>query len=212
MSASRECARGAALPVLSAALVILAALGCSDRESATEERAEAPETTAEAGEDPLTNGPAADPADVDSPEAIVAAVYDVISGPPDEERDWDRFRSLFGPDARIIAASSPEGEGEPGRADVEEYIEGAGEYFLREGFWERELWGRTDRFGNIAQVYSAFETRVGSEESAPLARGINSLQLLRHDDRWWIVGVVYDFERPDEPLPDEPLPGGVPGG
>lgn len=47
--------------------------------------------------------PATDPADVGSKEAIVAAVYDVISGPVGEARDWDRFRSLFIPEARLIA-------------------------------------------------------------------------------------------------------------
>ena len=44
----------------------------------------------------------ADPEDVASVDAIVAAVYDVISGPAGEARDWDRFRSLFLPGARLI--------------------------------------------------------------------------------------------------------------
>jgi len=39
--------------------------------------------------------PAAKPADVASPDAILAATYDVISGPAGQKRDWDRFRSLF---------------------------------------------------------------------------------------------------------------------
>ncbi|MFB3112623.1 MAG: hypothetical protein ACE10G_11370, partial [Gemmatimonadales bacterium] len=41
--------------------------------------------------------PPADPADVESVDAIVAAVYDVISGAAGQERDWDRMRSLFIP-------------------------------------------------------------------------------------------------------------------
>ena len=46
--------------------------------------------------------PKAKPEDVTSPEAIVAAVYSVISGGKGQERDWDRMRSLFVPDARLI--------------------------------------------------------------------------------------------------------------
>src|SRR5688572_18845337 len=38
--------------------------------------------------------PAANPADVASIDAIVAALYDVISGPAGKKRDWDRMRSL----------------------------------------------------------------------------------------------------------------------
>ena len=35
------------------------------------------------------------PADVHSIEAILSAIYDVISGPEGHPRDWDRMRSLF---------------------------------------------------------------------------------------------------------------------
>src|SRR5437868_12309613 len=45
--------------------------------------------------------PAAKPADVASMDSIVAALYDVISGPAGK-RDWDRMRSLFVPYGRLI--------------------------------------------------------------------------------------------------------------
>ena len=48
---------------------------------------------------------AARPDDVKSVDAIIAAVYDAISGPAGE-RDWDRLRSLFLPEARLIACFS----------------------------------------------------------------------------------------------------------
>ena len=53
----------------------------------------------------------ADTKDVSSPEAIVAAVYDVISGPAGQKRNWDRMRTLFVPDARMIPTGKrPTGE------------------------------------------------------------------------------------------------------
>ncbi len=54
----------------------------------------------------------ANPADVATMDAIVAAVYDVISGPAGK-RDWDRFRSLFIPGARLIP-TGPRPTGEVG--------------------------------------------------------------------------------------------------
>src|SRR5437879_8820432 len=44
----------------------------------------------------------ADPSDVESIEAIVAAAYDVISGPAGKKRDWKRERSLFISGARLV--------------------------------------------------------------------------------------------------------------
>ena len=38
---------------------------------------------------------AARPADVASIDAIMRAVYEVISGPAGQKRDWNRMRSLF---------------------------------------------------------------------------------------------------------------------
>ncbi len=56
-----------------------------------------------------TGWPVAKPEDVNSPEAILAAVYDVISGAKGQPRDWDRMRSLFIPDARLIPATTTPG-------------------------------------------------------------------------------------------------------
>src|ERR1700730_6512750 len=50
----------------------------------------------------MVEAPAANPADVASIDSIIAAVYNVISGPAGKKRDWDRMRSLFVPGARLI--------------------------------------------------------------------------------------------------------------
>ena len=44
------------------------------------------------------------PSDVASPEAIVQAVYSVISGPVGAPRDWPRLRSLMAPGSDLAAA------------------------------------------------------------------------------------------------------------
>ena len=73
----------------------------------------------------LTSQPA-DPRDVESIDAIIAAAYDVISGPAGQKRDWNRERSLFYPGARIIPTASVPGRNdvdlEPQMLDVEGYI------------------------------------------------------------------------------------------
>lgn len=69
--------------------------------------------------------PAAKPADVASMDSIVAALYDVISGPAGK-RDWDRMRSLFVPYGRVIPVGR-RANGEMGNRamSVDDYIAGS---------------------------------------------------------------------------------------
>ena len=147
------------------------------------------------------------PADVASIEAIIAALYDVISGPAGQDRDWNRFRSLFAEEARlIVGAPSREGRVPSRTMTVEEYVNSADSFLKRDGFWEREIARRVERYGNVAHVFSTYESRVKSAESPPFSRGINSIQLLTNGTRWWVVTIFWDFERPGNPIPPEYLP------
>lgn len=149
--------------------------------------------------------PAARPDDVQSIDAILGALYDVISGPAGQKRDWDRMRSLFVPGARLIP-TSVSGDGATARVlDVDGYIQRASGAFEHDGFYEREIARRTDQFGNIAHVFSTYESRRGPNDATPFARGINSIQLLKDGHRWWVVTIYWDAERPGNPIPTEYL-------
>jgi hypothetical protein len=158
---------------------------------------------------PAAPAPPARPADVASIESIIAALYDVISGPAGQSRDWDRFRSLFTGGARlIVAAPSPEGHVPSRSMSVEEYVVAADPFLKRDGFWEREIARRIERYGNVAHVFSTYESRVKSADSPPFSRGINSIQLVTNGERWWVVTILWDFDRPGNPIPSEYLPPG----
>jgi hypothetical protein len=86
--------------------------------------------------------------------------------------------------------------------DVEGFIDAARGFYHESGFYEREVARRVDRFGHIAQVFSTYESRVASEDSEPAARGINSVQVVHAENRWWIAHIVWDVERPDNPIPE----------
>jgi hypothetical protein len=164
--------------------------------------AAAPHTTVAA------SAPAAKPADVASPDAILAAVYDVISGPPGP-RDWDRFNSLFAPGARLIPVG-PKKDGTGISATVMsplDYSTRAGSYFLKNGFVEREASRKTERYGDIMQVFSTYESRHDAKDEKPFARGINSFQLYYDGTRWWVVTIMWQEETPNNPLPKEFLEG-----
>ena len=146
----------------------------------------------------------ADPRDVESIDAIIAAAYDVISGSAGKEHDWNRERSLFYPGARIIPTASVPGrndvELEPQLLDVEMYIARV-EPLLRQGFYETEIMRHTEEFGRIAHVWSTYESRHDLSDTDPFMRGINSFQLFDDGKRWWILSVYWQHESPEHAIP-----------
>jgi hypothetical protein len=151
--------------------------------------------------------PAAKPADVASPDAILAALYEVISGPAGQARDWDRFRSLYLPGARLVPTGpKKEGAGFFARSMTpDEYVLRATPFLEKEGFYEKEAARRVQRYGNIMQVFSTYESRHDPKD-APFARGINSFQLFFDGTRWWVVTVFWQAETAENPIPKEFLP------
>ena len=147
----------------------------------------------------------ANPKDVQSLDAMVRAIYDVISGPPGA-RDWDRFNSLFTKDARLIAVRVPKEGGKPDLAVMTpaDYAARAGKYFLEHGFFEHELSRKTDSYGAMTHIYSTYESRE-TKDGKPIDRGINSMEFFYDGERWWCVEIYWDAERPGNPIPEKYL-------
>jgi hypothetical protein len=132
------------------------------------------------------------------------AVYNVISGPAGR-RDWDRFEALFA-GARLISTKRANGVVTANVMTPKEYTEKAGAYFKDHGFFERPASSRTDVFGDIAHVFSTYESRNASSDDKPFARGINSFQLVRIGDDWKILTIFWEEEDSSHPIPAQYLP------
>jgi hypothetical protein len=155
-----------------------------------------------------TTAPAA--TDLHSIEGVLTTLYALISGPAGEPRDWDRFRSLFIPGARLIPTNRAIHDGQGGHPpdvmDVETFIRTGTPILESMGFEERQIAMRVERFGCVAHAWSTYESRYAPGEE-PFARGINSIQLYDDGTRWWVVTVFWDSERAGNPIPAEYLPG-----
>ncbi len=139
--------------------------------------------------------PVVRPSDIATLDAILHALYDAISGPAGQPRDWDRFRSLFLPGGRLMPIISIPGE-KPGVRflSVEDYIHRVEPIFAIEDFWERESSRQTETFGHFAHVLSFYES-LRSPNGSPFERGANSIQLFNDGFRWWIVSVMWNTSR-----------------
>jgi hypothetical protein len=157
----------------------------------------------------------ANSADVGSIDAIIHAAYDVISGPAGQKRDWNRERSLFIPDARLIPTAKKAGDDAshavdlaPQVLDADAYIARVEPFFEKEGFYEKEVVRRTEQFGRMAHAWSTYESRHHPDDPEPFMRGINSIQLFNDGKRWWIVSIYWQHESAQDPIPDKYLSSG----
>lgn len=150
---------------------------------------------------------AKNPADVDTIEHLVASLYEVISGAAGKPRDWNRFRSLFLPDGRlgVIRPESPEAKSDAIFLTPEMYVERDDPYFKTHGFFERGIANRVEEFGNLVHVWSTYESRHAESDAQPFTRGINSIQIVHAQGRFWVASILWDDERPGLTLPQKYL-------
>ncbi len=144
--------------------------------------------------------------DVESQDAIIAALYSVISGPAGQIRNWDRMRTLFLQEAKLVATGKkPDGMMGKRVMALEDYIKTAGPALEKDGFFEKEISRKTDRYGSVVHIFSTYESRRTLMDEKPFMRGINSIQLWFDGKRWWILNVFWQGESADNPIPKEYL-------
>ena len=145
-------------------------------------------------------------ADVGTIDGIVKAYYEVITGPPGRPREWSRDRTLYISDLRFVAMEVDKAGSPQARImSHQQFVDAEDAEMVRDGFDEREIHRVTQRFGNIAHVFSTYETR--RTPGGPLiGRGINSIELFWDGKRWWIASAIWDEERPGNSIPKEYLP------
>lgn len=129
-----------------------------------------------------------------SPKAVVLALHASISGRLDVI-DWNRFRSLFLPGARVGDAGI-ESNGKPQITfeSVESFIHDASGAGADPGVFNQETVFKVhiEQFGNIANAFyshSAVETQSGKTDDV---RRVNSCQMLFDGKRWWIASAVWN--------------------
>lgn len=140
-------------------------------------------------------------------DSTIETLYGVISGEKDQERDWDLFKYLFHPEAKLI----PTGKNQAGVIGAtfltpDAYISRSGKMLVDTGFFEKEIHRTVDTFGVITQIFSTYESYNHKSMDTPFARGINSIQLLNDCERWWIINIYWMQESEENPIPEKYLP------
>ncbi|WP_223033269.1 hypothetical protein [Hanstruepera marina] len=140
-------------------------------------------------------------------DSLITNLYSVISGEKGEERNWNLMKHLFYANSKLIPTGrNKEGDFLARYMTVDDYINTSGKWLTDNGFFEKEIHRTVDVFGNIAQVFSTYEAFNSEADEKPFMRGINSIQLLFDENRWWIVNIFWMQETPNNPIPEMYLP------
>jgi len=151
----------------------------------------------------------ADTSQLNSVNGIIHALYDAISGPAGQERDWNTFRSLFAENARMYISVPDKANGGTVLKSItpDEYAERNKTRLSDIGFNEDELYRIINTYGAGTQVFSTYEShhtnKNGEEE---ITQGINSIQLFFDGERYYVVSIFWDANAKDIAVPERYLP------
>ena len=140
-------------------------------------------------------------------DSTIKTLYETISGDKGVKRNWGQFKFLFYKDAKLI----PSGENKEGKFKLrfmspDDYVKSSGKWLENNGFFEKEIHREIQQFGNLVHVFSTYESYYSNTDEKPFMRGINSIQLLFDNNRWWIVNIYWTNETEKNKLPKAYLP------
>jgi len=127
---------------------------------------------------------------------LISAIDAAVSGAADQDRTC--FRALFLPDARLI----------PIRV-VEDWVNAVAKNGSM-AFYEKQIKVDTESWAHMAHLWSTYETRTTPDGKPPagkvMDRGINSIQAIFDGKQWKITQIIWQAEKPDDPVPAKYLP------
>ena len=138
-------------------------------------------------------------------DGIIKAYYDVVTVKKGEKVSFERDSLLHIPNAHVGSGYvDKQSKQKFSYMTLKQYHKLADPSLSKDGFDEREIARRVEKFGSIYHVWSTYESR-NTHDGPVIERGINSIELFYDGTRFWILGWFYDGERKDNPIPEEYL-------
>ncbi|WP_407484191.1 hypothetical protein [Elizabethkingia meningoseptica] len=138
--------------------------------------------------------------DVQSIDTIIKASYEVVSGEKGAKRQWERDLFLHHPKAIYSFTDRTNPKHNQVTMTIGEFHKETDDMIIQTAFFETEINREVRTFGNIAHVWSTYETQL--EKDGPVVRrGINSIQLFFENNRWYIISWIFDKELDNNRIP-----------
>jgi hypothetical protein len=130
---------------------------------------------------------------------LLDELYAVISFEEGDDPNWSGLQALFSEHARVTRVT-PDGTDFLTPQTFLAMTQNMLEIGVYTSFYEFEVARRIDQFGSVAQVWSLYETRRNRAARDALSRGVNSIQLVRENGAWRMLGLLWDETRAESTL------------
>jgi hypothetical protein len=139
------------------------------------------------------------------PESLVRGLYTSVTFEPGTLPDWNYVRNFFIPEAVFgVRKSRTLMDVLDLEGFVDWWLEDIEKHKLKErGLEESVEKMRITVYGNIAHCFVVYKVRLLTPADAPGQLGLDSFNLMKKDDRWWIVSITNDIITSQKPLPED---------
>ncbi|MGU3376446.1 hypothetical protein [Chryseobacterium sp. M5A1_1a] len=136
--------------------------------------------------------------DVKTIDALMKASYEVVSGEKGAKRQWERDYYLH--HQKAVYSYFDREKQEQTTMTLQEFHKATDDMVFNTAFYENEINREVRVFGNIAHVWSTYETRL-EKNGKVKRRGINSIQLIFENNRWYIISWIFYGETDTNLIP-----------
>jgi hypothetical protein len=137
---------------------------------------------------------------------VMTELYASVTREPGEPFAWDRMRAVMLPGA-IMLPQREQTQGESRTMSVDDFISWIDQGWKPiignaqdQGFYERQTNLIVEEYGDIAHAFTTYE-KGPYEPRGIQGRGINSVQLVKREGRWYVLSMTWDEENSGGPLP-----------
>ena len=151
---------------------------------------------------------AQDAPDYTTIDGVMTELYASVTRKPGAPFEWDRLRAIMLPGG-IMLPQTRQTQGTSRIMSVDDFISWIDTGWKPiigtdrdHGFFERQTHLVVEQFGDIAHAFTTYE-KGPYEPRRIQGRGINSVQLVRRDGRWYVLSITWDEENTAGSLPEK---------
>lgn len=132
--------------------------------------------------------------------SVIKNLYQSLTYIHGKEPNLKEFKKLFIKGARLIHVKNDKYVTMTPDTFAVQFKNQINNGFLK-SYVEHEVSRKTDTLGNVVHVFSMYKANFMTDNGTGHEHGINSIQLMKSNGRWWIVSILWDEANSNNQIP-----------